>query len=84
MSAITTRLQNLLPRPVEKLPATQSFRMAYALTGAILVTVALALAVYLMTAIVWQARPFFGAMLSPTQMVLSGGPVSTARWTGTR
>src|SRR5690606_22130775 len=28
------------------------------------------------------ARPFFGAMLSPTQMVLSGGPVSTTRWTG--
>lgn len=82
MSAITTRLQNLLPRPAENLPATQSFRLAYALTGAILVTVALALGVYLMTAIVWQARPFFGSMLSPTQMVLSGGPVSTARWAG--
>lgn len=82
MSAITTRLQNWLPRPTESLPVTRSFRLAYALTGAVLVMVALALAVYLMTAILWQARPFFGVMLSPTQMVLSGGPVSATGWTG--
>ncbi|MBK8135114.1 MAG: GAF domain-containing protein [Chloroflexi bacterium] len=82
MSALATRLQNLLPRPVDNVPASRSYRLAYALAGGTLVIVALSLAIYLVTAVLWQTRPFFGVMLSPTQMVLNGGPLTSTRWPG--
>jgi signal transduction histidine kinase len=82
MSAIASRIREFLPQPAASVPETRAGRLAYALTGATLVVIALALAVYLLTAIAWQSRPFFGVMLSPTQMVLAGGPLTAATWPG--
>lgn len=82
MSALTARLLSLLPRPVDDVPTTRSYRLAYALAGGSLVIVALSLAIYLVTAVLWQTRPFLGVMLSPTQMVLNGGPLTAATWPG--
>lgn len=82
MSAITARLQGLLPRTTDRVPPSPRERVLYALSGGLIAAAALAILVYLATALIVASRPFLGVLVSPALTVVDAGPVGTASWPG--
>ncbi len=82
MGAITARLQGLLPRTTDRVPSSPRERVLYALSGGLIAVAALAMLVYLATALITASRPFLGVLVSPALTVLEAGPVGTTDWPG--
>jgi signal transduction histidine kinase len=63
-------------------PVSRKQQISYWLTMGVLVSVTLAMIIFLINAIVFFSRPFLGVMVTPTQVILASSPTSNVKWEG--